>query len=315
MSRPVRGEALRGRRAVCAGRALLLALGATVGAIAASAPLSAWPGIAGAPSLAAGPITPIAADGSPFMDGGPGGRAAGRHPGGHGALEAKAIARPDRVVLPKGHARALALIVSGDGGWQAFEESAARVLVRRGIAVVGIDSLRYFWARKEPRQVAADLARFLDAYGTALGTRRYALIGVSFGADIMPEVWPLFPRSVRDQVAVVSLLSLGRYADFEVTIATMLGMRSRESRPLAPVLRQLPLERTQCLYGREEADASSCTAAEIGRGDVLALEGGHLFNGASERAARWVSERILPPMAGPDDPAERNRNLPPATGP
>jgi pimeloyl-ACP methyl ester carboxylesterase len=292
-------KALRGRRPVRAGRALLLALGATLSPIAASAPASAWPGVAGAPSLAAGPIAPVAADGSPFTDGSPGGRARGRHPGGHGALEVKSITRPDRVVLAKGRARAVALIVSGDGGWQAFEESTARVLARRGIAVVGVDALRYFWAKKEPRQVAADLARLLDAYGAALGTRRYALIGVSFGADIMPEVWPLFPRSVRDQVAVVSLLSLGRYADFEVTIATMLGLRSRESRPLAPVLRQLPLDRTQCLYGREEADASSCTAAEIRRGDVLALEGGHLFNGDSERAAQWVSDRILPPATGP----------------
>jgi type IV secretory pathway VirJ component len=75
----------------------------------------------------------------------------------------------------------------------------------------------------------------------------------------------------------------------------MLGLRSRESRPLAPVLRQLPLERTQCIYGREEADASSCTAAEIRRGEVLALDGGHLFNGDSEHAAERVSQRILTP--------------------
>jgi type IV secretory pathway VirJ component len=52
------------------------------------------------------------------------------------------------------------------------------------VPVVGVDCLRYFWNRREPEQVAADLAQILAAARAAWNTPDALVIGYSFGADV-----------------------------------------------------------------------------------------------------------------------------------
>jgi type IV secretory pathway VirJ component len=223
------------------------------------------------------------------------------------ALQPNGLVRADAVIAPEGPAKALAVIVSGDGGWQELERVIGGALAQRGIAVIGIDSRRYFWAGKEPRQVAFDIARLVRGYGGAFETRRYALVGFSFGADIMADVWPLLPRRIQDRVALVSLLAPSRYADFEVTVATLLGVPSARSRPLTPLLYQLPLERTQCLYGRREADRSACNADPMRPAEVVEFPGGHTFEGDYTDLSETVARRLLERIAGEVPPVPIGR--------
>jgi len=206
---------------------------------------------------------------------------------GHSAL-------PVSIIKPEGPVTGLAIIISGDGGWRDIDKSIGEWLAQKGVAVVGVDSLRYFWSKKSPQDVAADLGLLFDHYGAEFGTNRYAIVGFSFGSDIMPDVWPQLPKRVRDRVNLVSLLALGTNADFEVTVEGFIGAASPESRPLAPLLHQLPLDRTQCIYGKEEADddETSCTAPELGTAQRVALEGGHHFDGEYEKAAEAIWERL-----------------------
>lgn len=198
------------------------------------------------------------------------------------------------IIKPEGQVNGLAVIVSGDGGWRDIDKSIGEWLAKQGVAVVGVDSLRYFWSKKSPAQVAADLALLFDHYGSEFGTSRYSLVGFSFGADIMPDVWPLLPKTVKDRVQVVSLLGLGQNADFEVTVEGFVGGTTSESRPLAPILAQLPLNRTQCIYGKEEAEdgETSCTAPELSQAERLPLDGGHHFDGDYTKAAEAIWRRM-----------------------
>lgn len=197
---------------------------------------------------------------------------------------------PVSIIKPEGAVTGLAIIISGDGGWRDIDKSIGEWLAQRGVAVVGLDSLRYFWSRKSPDDVAADLALLFDYYGTEFGTSRYALIGFSFGSDIMPDVWPELPTAVKDHVSLVSLMALGTNVDFEVTVGGFIGAPSAESRPVVSLLHQLPLDRTQCIYGKEEADdnETSCTAAELGQAERIALDGGHHFDGDYSKAAEAI---------------------------
>ncbi|RDI60792.1 virulence factor family protein [Microvirga subterranea] len=201
---------------------------------------------------------------------------------------------PVAIIKPEGQINGLAIIVSGDGGWRDIDKSIGEWLAKQGVAVVGVDSLRYFWSKKSPAQVAADLALLFDHYGSEFGTNRYSLVGFSFGADIMPDVWPLLPKTVKDRVQVVSLLALGQNADFEVTVEGFVGGATAESRPLVPLLAQLPLNRTQCIYGKEEAEdgETSCTAPELAQAERLPLEGGHHFDGDYTKAAEAIWRRM-----------------------
>jgi type IV secretory pathway VirJ component len=110
----------------------------------------------------------------------------------------------------------------------------------------------------------------------------------------MPDVWPELPRAVKDRIGLLSLLALGTNADFEVTVDGFIGAPSAESRPLVPLLHRLPLERTQCIYGVDEAreNETSCTAPELGGAERIALEGGHHFDGDYSKAAEAIWRRL-----------------------
>lgn len=59
-------------------------------------------------------------------------------------------------------------------------------MAARGIPVVGFDSLRYFWKKRTPEGLAADLDRVLRYYGRHWGKSKLILIGYSQGADVLP---------------------------------------------------------------------------------------------------------------------------------
>lgn len=69
----------------------------------------------------------------------------------------------------------LAILLTGDGGWAGLD----RALAARGVAVIGWDSLRYYWTPRTPDMAARDLARILEHYRTALMRQRIILVGYS----------------------------------------------------------------------------------------------------------------------------------------
>src|SRR4029453_14870809 len=69
----------------------------------------------------------------------------------------------------------LAVILSGDGGWASIDRDIGEQLAARGIGVVGLNSLRYFWTPRTPDGAGADLARILRHYLAAWHARRVVL--------------------------------------------------------------------------------------------------------------------------------------------
>ena len=61
----------------------------------------------------------------------------------------------------------MAVVYSGDGGWRDIDKDIASRLQAKGIPVVGVDSLRYFWSEKTPEQIAADLGLIMAHYREA----------------------------------------------------------------------------------------------------------------------------------------------------
>ena len=88
----------------------------------------------------------------------------------------------------------LAVMFSGDGGWASIDRDVGEQLASRGIDVVGLNSLRYFWTRRTPDGAAADLVRILRHYLAAWHARRIVLLGYSRGADVLPFLASRLPR-------------------------------------------------------------------------------------------------------------------------
>lgn len=193
------------------------------------------------------------------------------------------------VELPAAHPHGmLAIVMSGDGGWRDLDKTIGEQLSKDGVSVVGWDSLRYFWSEKTPEQVSRDLARVLQVYGARWHANSIALIGYSFGADVMPFAYDRLPAALRDKVSIVSLLGFAPSADFQIRVTGWLGMPASDKALAAkPAVDRLPAGLVQCFYGAEETD-TLCPALS-GTQEVIRTSGGHHFG----RGYDELEKRIL----------------------
>jgi type IV secretory pathway VirJ component len=184
---------------------------------------------------------------------------------------------------------ALAVILSGDGGWRDLDKQIGEMLAQGDIGVVGIDSLRYFWTAKTPEQIGRDLDRIVQHYQAVWRVHDVLLIGYSFGADVLPAAINRMNPATRAAVVQISLLGLGQKAMFEFHVGGWLGLVSSDAQPIAPEAARLDSARIQCVYGEEEDD-SLCRSRALEHAELIETKGGHHFDGDYRALARSIIE-------------------------
>ena len=173
----------------------------------------------------------------------------------------------------------MAVFLSGDGGWRDIDKTIAENLQSLGVSVVGWDSVRYFWQSKTPQQTAADLSAVILDYSAKWHADKVALIGFSFGADTLPFAYDRLRPSLKQHVAMISLLSLGRAADWEIRVVGWLGAGpSAQATPLAPAIKDIPGKMIQCFYGDQDS-GSYCPDLVKQGAEVIEKKGIHHFDG------------------------------------
>ncbi|KDB08535.1 virulence factor family protein [Burkholderia sp. lig30] len=182
------------------------------------------------------------------------------------------------IELPaKGGSNLLAIVISGDGGWRDLDKTIGEALQRDGVSVVGIDSLRYFWSERPPAQTSRDLARVMRTYMARWHATNVALIGYSFGADVMPFAYNRLPDALREKVSVMSLLGFAPAADFQIRVTGWLGMpASDKALKVAPEIAKVPPGIVQCFYGEQEKE-TMCPALANSGVQVIRTQGEHHF--------------------------------------
>jgi type IV secretory pathway VirJ component len=187
------------------------------------------------------------------------------------------------------HGIHLALLISGDGGWAGIDEALAAEFSKRGVPVIGLDSLRYFCKKRTPESASAAVDRILRHYLSAWNKRRVLLIGFSQGADVMPFLVNRLSPATRSRWQLVALLSLSRTTVFEFHVQNWLG-GSDDDVPVAPEVAKMTGVRALCVYG-EEDDESMCIQPEAKALQVIKLKGGHHFDGDYSSLARLILAR------------------------
>ncbi|MGB5234963.1 MAG: AcvB/VirJ family lysyl-phosphatidylglycerol hydrolase [Candidatus Macondimonas sp.] len=184
-----------------------------------------------------------------------------------------------------------AVLLSGDGGWAGLDRSLSKALAARGVPVVGLDSLRYFWQSRTPEGLAADLQRIVSDYGARWQRSRVILIGYSQGANVLPFAFNRLSLEVQASVERIVLLGPGEQAAFTFRVSQWWHAPGDADLPLLPEVRLLPAARTLCVYGKDEAAESLCPRLQ-GILPVVALPGGHHFDGD----LTGIAQRILAPF-------------------
>ncbi|CEJ83718.1 Virulence factor family protein [Hyphomicrobium sp. GJ21] len=243
----------------------------------------------------------------PFLDAHPGSQAiaapAGDKAGRDAAIKAvfevaattgAALSDLPLVELPAKHPRVLVVFFSGDGGWRDIDKQLGELLSKDGVAVIGVDALRYFWSKKDPQTIAADIHRIIAHYGPAWGVKSFALAGYSFGAGIIPLTWPKLAPATQDQIKLIAMLGLEPVARLQMSMAGWLGLSSSADIPLGAYLAQLPKARVMCVYSVEEQkdNNTGCTLAELDGATRISRTGGHHFGGDYDDIARIILERL-----------------------
>jgi type IV secretory pathway VirJ component len=183
----------------------------------------------------------------------------------------------------------LAIIYSGDGGWRDLDKEVGDVLAARGMAVVGVDSLRYFWSARTPAEVGADLARIVAHYMAGWHIGHIVLVGYSFGADILPFAYNGLPADLQRHVALISLLAPQRAADFAIQTLGWLGAGpSDAAQPIPPQTARIDRAKVQCFFGADDADDSLCTHPAAQGMEVIGRPGGHHFAHDYQGLARQI---------------------------
>lgn len=207
-----------------------------------------------------------------------------------GALRAQALApnAADTAVralplteVPARHAGdAVAIFLTGDGGFAELDHEVAGVLADSGISVVALDTRAYLWHHRTPEETAADVARIARHYSTRWHRNRVLLVGYSHGANLIPFVADRLPADVAPRITLYAMLGLGPGASFQFHMADLFrDIRRSSDFPIPPQLVKLRGRPMLCIYGTAET-LSSCRAADSTLLARHALPGDHHFNRA-----------------------------------
>ncbi|MFL6263843.1 MAG: AcvB/VirJ family lysyl-phosphatidylglycerol hydrolase [Thermoanaerobaculia bacterium] len=213
-------------------------------------------------------------------------------------MDAKMAARGDVKDLPlvevesQGPAKdALAVIVTGSGGFVGLDRKMGNQLTGRGVPVVGLSSLGYFWQVRTPQGSSEDLARILRHYLAAWHKSRAIVIGYSQGADVVPYMVSRLPADLRSKIGVVALIGPDAAAQFDMPPDGWVSKRPRlPELPVAAEIPRLKGYKVLCIYGAEEKE-NICKSLPAGAATLVEAPGGHGFEGdAPKLAERFLRE-------------------------
>lgn len=195
------------------------------------------------------------------------------------------------IELPVVHARRMVVFFSGDGGWAAFDRGVAAALNGAGIAVLGWDSLSYFWQPRPPAVLARDLARVITVFGARWHVQSVVVAGFSFGASSVPFAVNGLPASVRARIEKVVMLGPTPTTSFEFRLSQWLGSDKGDTVAVAPEIAKLAPVPVWCVRGEDDSEAACPPLAPPSR--AVALPGDHHFNGDYAELARLIA---TPPL-------------------
>jgi type IV secretory pathway VirJ component len=185
-----------------------------------------------------------------------------------------------------------AIIMSGDGGWAGLDQDVAAALSAKGIPVVGLDSLRYYWTARTPDGLAADTDRMIRYYLAHFGKQRVLLIGYSQGADVLPFAVNRLPEATRARVALAAVMGMAEHALFEFHVSSWISDDNSGPATL-PEINRIAGVPVLCIYGADESD-SLCPKLDPTRFTLVKLKGGHHFDGDYANLARQILAAAKP---------------------
>ena len=182
--------------------------------------------------------------------------------------------------------------ISGDGGWNTFNESVCTNLAQHGVPVVALDSQKYFWKIKTPDQTATDMIQVIGTYQKLWKRERFVLAGYSFGANIVPFVATRLPQSIKKNLTSIILVSPDKKGDFEIHLSDMLNMGLTKSKyDVLHEVQQDDVKKYLVIFDKDGSGNTHQIFQQIGvKAEIL--EGNHHFDSGYDALAHMILEEL-----------------------
>jgi type IV secretory pathway VirJ component len=187
---------------------------------------------------------------------------------------------------------ALAILLTGDGGFADIDKRLAAGLSAHGVPVVAWSSLDYYWTPRSPAGAAADLTRIIEHYTTAWRKSRVLIVGYSFGADVAPFLFNRLPESVKAGVKALTLLGPSATASFEFHVTDWLVGSDDTRYPVPPEIERSSVPVT-CVSATDEVD-SVCREIRAPHVQMASVGLGHHFSGEYDQLLDLILQHITP---------------------
>jgi len=184
------------------------------------------------------------------------------------------------------------VFISGDGGWNSFDETLCGCLTRQGIPVVVFDAQKYFWKRRTPEETATDLITVIETYGHIWKRDRFVLAGFSFGASLVPFLVNRFPAGILSRQVSAILISPDKRCDFEIHLSDMLNLGlSKGKYDVISEIKRSSFKNMEAIFGSDENQDIRQLFFKTGI-KVEILQGNHHFDSDSEALADLIVKRL-----------------------
>ena len=184
------------------------------------------------------------------------------------------------------------VFITGDGGWNTFNESLCNYLTQHGIPVVALDSQKYFWKSKTPDQTVIDLQSVLETYQKLWKRDKFVLAGYSFGANIVPFLANRLPQNVKSSLASLILISPDKTSDFEIHLSDMLNLGlSRGKYDVVQEMLMGDQKKYIVIFGSDESQRTHEAFQRTGV-KVEILQGNHHFDSGYGSLGQMIAEEV-----------------------
>ena len=204
----------------------------------------------------------------------------------------ESVPKPDLPVetsLSHGSQEELIIYITGDGGWNSFNEQMVNQMEQLGYGVVALNSRKYFWSEKSPAVFAKDVEQLASYYLSLWKKSGVIIAGYSFGADVASFLPGRLSSQLKNKINQIALISPSASTDFVIRISDLVSETENLNRryPIKPEIDQIGLP-VICTFGKEEAKVLKTTLAIRKNLTTLLLPGDHRYNNNFELLVKTI---------------------------
>ena len=186
---------------------------------------------------------------------------------------------PLQLSASKGSNTALMIYLSGDGGWNEFNQELVHEFEKQGSGVVTLNSRKYFWNGKTPDAFARDVDELSKYYMKEWNKSGVIIVGYSFGADVGIFLPARVSAELHKKIVSIALISPSASSDFVIRLSDMIGESENVNRnfKVKPEIEKTDLP-VVCIFGKDEELMLKNSLRKSKNLTIHELPGDHRYN-------------------------------------